>query len=190
MPCLSQLSRLLFLLNGSAAVAMVVYAQPLLGYWVSPAYAEHGSAFSPSSSATAALNAASLTVGFLSWSAAKAGVNLTFALLNSGINLLAIYPLASRFGVAGAAAAGLLGALVARFFIHYVDRHILEVSSLSVLRRCYLPTLAGAGLAALASSVLLVRFADSLFSTIIIPACPEHAVVACRQRVVRGDEAK
>lgn len=163
-------SRLLFLMSGSIAIAIAVYGRPLLRYWVSPAYAERGSVALVVFAATAALNAASLPVGFLSWSAAKAGVNLAFALLNSAVSLVAIYPLASRYGVAGAATAGLLGALTAPFFIRYVNRHILEVSSWSVFRRCYLPTLAGAGLVALASSVLLARFADSLFSTIILLA--------------------
>jgi len=158
-------SRLLFLLNCSAAMAMAVYAQPLLRYWVSPLYAQKGSLALVLFMTTQAINAASLAVGFLSWSAAKAGVNLTFSLLNSGINLLAIYPLASRFGVSGAAGAGLLGALVVPFFIHYVDRHILDVSSLSVLRRCYLPTAAGAALVAVGARLLFMPLAHNLAAT-------------------------
>ena len=47
---------------------------------------------------------------------------------------------------------------------------MLGVSSWSVFRRCYLPTLAGAGLAALASGVFLIRFAVSLSSTIVLVA--------------------
>ena len=158
-------SRLLFLLNGSATMAIAVFAQPLLYYWVSPLYAQKGSVALQLFITAQAINAASLAVGFLSWSAAKAGVNLTFALLNSGINLLAIYPLASRFGVVGAAVAGLLGALVAPFFIHYVNRHILQVSSLSVLRRCYLPTAAGAAVVAVGSRLLFMPLAHSLAAT-------------------------
>ena len=158
-------SRLLFLLNCSSAMAIAVFAQPLLRYWISPLYAQKGSLALVLFMAAQAVNAASYAVGFLSWSAAKAGVNLAFALLSSGVNLLAIYPLASRFGVAGAAAAGLLGALVAPFFIHYVDRHILQVSSLTVLRRCYLPTAAGAAVVAVGSRVLFIPLAHSLSAT-------------------------
>jgi O-antigen/teichoic acid export membrane protein len=158
-------SRLLFLLNGSTAMAITVFAHPLLQYWISPLYAQKGSLALELFMTAQAINAASLAVGFLSWSAAKAGVNLTFALLISGVNLLAIYPLASRFGVAGAAGAGLLGALVSPFFIHYVDRHILQVSSLSVLRRCYLPTFAGAALVAVGSRLLLIPLAHGLVAT-------------------------
>lgn len=163
-------SRLLFLVNGTGAFSMAVYAYPLLEYWVSPEYAERGSAAMVLFMSAQALNAASLAVGFLSWSAARAGVNLAFALGNSAISLVAIYPLASHFGVTGAAAATLLGACVAPFFIHYFDRRMLEVSSWSVFRRCYLPTLVGAGLVALASSVLLTRFAVSLSSTMMLVA--------------------
>lgn len=155
-------SRLLFLLNGSVAMAIAIYARPLLQYWVSPLYAQKGSLALVIFIATQALNAASLAVGFLSWAAAKAGTNLVFSLLNSAINLAAIYPLASRFGVAGAATAGLLGALVVPFFIHHVDRHILTVSSWKVLWRCYLPTIAGAAVVAVASKLFLVGLADDL----------------------------
>jgi O-antigen/teichoic acid export membrane protein len=161
-------SRLLFLVIGATSFSVAAYAYPLLEHWVSPTYAERGSVALVILSAAAALNAASLAVGFLSWAAAKAGVNLVFALLNSAVSLVTIYPLASRYGVAGAAMAGLLGAFVAPFFIHYVDRHMLEVSSWSVFRRCHLPTLVGAGLVALVSSALLVPFAESLLSTIVL----------------------
>ena len=161
-------SRLLFLLNASAAMAIAVFAKPLLQYWVSPQYAQKGSLALELFMMTQMIYVASFAVGFLSWSAAKAGVNLTFALLNSGINLLAIYPLASRFGVAGAAGAGLLGALVVPFFIHYVDRHILEVSSLSVLRHCYLPTAAGAAVVAVGSRLLFIPLAHSLAATLAL----------------------
>jgi O-antigen/teichoic acid export membrane protein len=161
-------SRLLFLVNGSTAFAIAVYAEPLLWYWVSPAYAEQSSTALVVFVAAASLNAASLTVGFLSWSAAKAGVNLAFSLLSSGVSLAAIYPLASRYGVTGAAVAGLLGALIAPVFIYYVERRILDVSSWSVFRHCYLPTLAGAGLAALLSAVFLVRLAHGLPVTIAL----------------------
>ncbi len=163
-------SRLIFWVNGCGAFAIAVYAAPLLEHWVSPEYADRGATAMVVFTATAALNATSLPVGFLSWSADRAGVNLMFSLATSAISLAAIYPLASRFGVTGAAMAGLLGALVAPFFIHYVDRHMLHVSSWSVFRRCHLPTLAGAGAAALISSVLLVRFAQSLFSTVLLLA--------------------
>ena len=119
-------SRLLFLVSCSAFVSIAVYAYPLLQYWVSPAYAEEGSVALVVFAIAQALSAASLAVGFLSWSAAKAGVNLTFALINTGISLPTIYPLASRFGVTGAAVATLLGACVAPFFIHYINRHVVR----------------------------------------------------------------
>ena len=156
----------MFLLNLSMSMPLAVYARPLLQYWVSPLYAQEGSTALVIFVAAMAINASSLAVGFLSWAAGRAGVNLVFASLTSGISLAAIYPLASRYSVVGAATAGLLGALVAPFFIHYVNRRILEVSSVAVLRRCYLPTVVGAGVAALASSLILVPHAKTLASTV------------------------
>jgi O-antigen/teichoic acid export membrane protein len=158
-------TRMLFLLTASMAMPLAVYAYPLLEFWVSPLYAQKGSQALIIFAASLALNAAALSVGFLSWSAARAGTNLLFASLNSAISLAAIYPLASRFGVVGAAMAGLLGALVQPFFIHYVNRRILEVSSVAVLRRCYLPTVLGAGIVGVASAFFLVPLAHSLPET-------------------------
>lgn len=145
-----------------------VFAYPLLAYWVSPLYAEKGSVALGIFIATQALNACSLAVGFLSWAAGKAGINLFFSSLNSAINLAAIYPLATRFGVAGAAAAGLLGALTTPFFIHRVGRRILQVSSFTVFRRCYLPSLAGALVAGVASFFFLVPLAHNLLTTFVL----------------------
>ena len=73
-------SRLLFLVNCSLSVLHRGLCVPLLQYWVSPEYAEQGSAALVVFVIAQALSAASLAVGFLSWSAAKAGVNLTFSL--------------------------------------------------------------------------------------------------------------
>jgi O-antigen/teichoic acid export membrane protein len=161
-------SRLLFLLNVSMAMPIAVFAYPLLAYWVSPLYAQQGSWALAIFIATQAINAASLAVGFLSWAAARAGTNLFFASVNSAINLAMIYPLATHFGVAGAAAAGLLGSVTTPFFIHRIDRHVLGVSSRTVLRRCYLPSAAGALVAAGASMLVLVPLAKNLPSTLAL----------------------
>lgn len=163
-------SRLLFLLNAAMTMPIAVYAHPLLEFWVSPVYAQEGSTALMVFAATVCLNAAALSVGFLSYSAARAGANLLFASLNSAISLAAIYPLASVFGVVGAATAGLLGALVQPFFVHYANRRILKVPSRVVLRHCYLPTVAGAGVVGVASSLLLAPLANSLVVTILLLA--------------------
>jgi O-antigen/teichoic acid export membrane protein len=161
-------SRLLFLVNASALTATAVYAHPLLEYWVSPVYADQGTVALAIFAVTMALNAAALPTGFLTWSAARPGVNLVFAYLNAGISLATIYPLASRFGVNGAAMAGLLGALVQPFFIHYFNRRIIDVSSAAVFRRCYVPTFAGASVAGVASYFLLLPYAGSLAITLVL----------------------
>ncbi len=161
-------SRLLFLVNASALMATAIYAYPLLEYWVSPVYADQGTVALAIFAATMALNAAALPTGFLSWAAARPGANLVFAYLSAGISLATIYPLALRFGVKGAAMAGLLGALVQPFFIHYYNRRILDVSSAAVFRRCYLPTFAGAAVVGVASYLLFLPHAGSLAITLVL----------------------
>ncbi|NLT35688.1 MAG: hypothetical protein GXX83_07295 [Gaiellales bacterium] len=161
-------SRLLFLANASIAMPVAVYARPLLQYWVDPTYAEQGALAMMLLAAAMALNAAAMAVGYISWGAARAGINLVFASVGSVITLAAIYPLASRFGVPGAAAASLAGAFVQPLFVHYVNRRILGISSRMVFRHCYLPTIVGAGLAATGSCLVLIRFADSLPATAVL----------------------
>ena len=160
---------------------------PFLEYWVSPTLRRAWLCGTGDLRGRPALNSASLAVGFLSWSAAKAGVNLVFALLNSAVSLVAIYPLASRYGVAGAAMAGLLGALVAPFLHSPRRPSHPEVSSWSVFRRCHLPTLVGAGLVALVSSVCSCVW-RTVFSAPYPPGS-DRATVPCRQRGVRGGQA-
>jgi O-antigen/teichoic acid export membrane protein len=163
-------SRLLFVLDASMAAPIAVFAYPLLQYWVSPLYAEKGSLALSVFATTQAINGAALAVGFLSWAAGRAGVNLLFATVSSAISLATIYPLATHFGVVGGAAAGLCGALTTPFFIHWVDRRILKLSSWMVFRRCYLPSILGTAGAALVSHFLLVPLAHGLFTTFALLA--------------------
>jgi O-antigen/teichoic acid export membrane protein len=95
-------------------------------------------------------------------SAAKPGVNLGFSLVNSVVNLALIYPLTMKWGVPGAAAAGLAGTIEVPFFLWFTHRKVLGVHTLSVLRRCYLPTVVGAAIAGVAAYFLLVPLADGL----------------------------
>jgi O-antigen/teichoic acid export membrane protein len=161
-------SRILFLLNAAMTVPIAIYAYPLLEYWVSPDYATEGSVALVIFCATVAINAAALSVGFLSWSAERAGTNLLYSTANSAISLALLYPLTARYGVLGAAVSGLAGALVQPFFIHHVNRRVLGVKSWVVLRNCYLPSAAGSTVVAIFSVFVLVPLADSLAATIAL----------------------
>ncbi|MCE5253892.1 MAG: oligosaccharide flippase family protein [Actinomycetia bacterium] len=159
-------SRLFFLANGATAMGIGVFASPLLRYWVSPEFAEKGAPALAILTAALMLNAVSMSASILNQAAGRPKVNLAFSLLNSVVNLALVYPLTTYFGISGAATAGLLGAANVPFFLVYTHRRVLEVSSLSVLRRCYLPTAVGSGLCGALAFWGLVPLARGLLSTL------------------------
>jgi len=133
-------SRLFFAVNGSVTMAMCASAYPLLKYWVNATYADEGSLALVIFALTSAVNASTMSASHLNLSAARPGVNLMFAFANSAISLATVYPLTVKWGVTGAALAGLLGAANVPAFFWYVHKHIIGMSSWSVWRECYQPT--------------------------------------------------
>lgn len=163
-------SRLLFLINGSFAMSLCVFAAPLLRYWVSALYAREGAAALVVFTLTQALNACTMASSNLVLSAGRPGVNLAFSLTNSFISLAAVYPLAIRYGVTGAALAGLLGAANVPFALYYNTSHVLKVSSWMIWRVAYWPTVAGAALSVLVAWFGLRPLCRDLPSTLILSA--------------------
>jgi O-antigen/teichoic acid export membrane protein len=160
-------SRLFFSVNGSVTMAMCASAYPLLKYWVSPTYAEEGALALVVFALTSAVNASTMSASHLNLAAARPGVNLMFAFSNSAVSLATVYPLTVRWGVTGAALAGLLGAMNVPVFFWHVHKHIIGTSSWSVWRECYQPTVLanvpiGVGLYFLLTSVV-----SSLFQALV-----------------------
>jgi O-antigen/teichoic acid export membrane protein len=161
-------SRLLFLLNATITTGMIVFARPLIEYWVSPEFADKGSIALIILSVSSMINCTKYSASNFNWSAAKPGINLGFSLVASLVNLALIYPLTAKWGIPGAAAAGLAGNIEVPFFLWFTHRRVLEVSTLAVLRRCYLPTAVGTAVGGVAAYFLLVPLAHSLVGTLAL----------------------
>jgi O-antigen/teichoic acid export membrane protein len=161
-------SRLLFLVNASATMGVCLFAAPLLRYWVSPRFADKGALALLLFTVAQAVNACSMAMGNLSLSAGRAGVNLAFAASSTAISIAAVYPLTVRYGIAGAAAAGLLGSLNVPFYLHYCHRRILHVSSMETWRKSYRPTVLGVAAVGVGSYLLLAPLARNLVSTLLL----------------------
>lgn len=159
-------SRLFFVVNGSVTAAMCAFAYPLLAFWVSPRYAQEGALALVVFTVTGTLNAATMSASYVNLSAAHPVVNLFFSFSNSVIQLATVYPLTVRWGVTGAALAGLLGAATVPAFFWYSHGKTIHVSSLRVLRTCYLPTLAGAGVVGVAAYYLVASRLHGLIMTL------------------------
>ena len=146
-------------------------------YWFSSEFADEGSIALTIFAVTRLVNGTTMSASFLNLSAARPWTNFAFSLANSAINLALVYPLTVRYGVPGAAAAGLLGATTVPFFFVFTHRRILHVPSLSVLRRCYLPTIAGSVVVGVTAYFVLVPLATSLLSTIALWALTTLAAI-------------
>jgi O-antigen/teichoic acid export membrane protein len=134
-------SRLLFLLNASITGAVIVLAEPLLRYWISPSFAQQGSTALALLILAQLIAATSQTGGNVNLALGKPRVNLVFSVINSIVNLATVYSLTLAYGVTGAAMSVLLAAFVMPTFVHYTNRRVLHVDSWSVFRECYLPTI-------------------------------------------------
>ena len=109
-----------------------------------------------------------MSASYVNLSAARPGINLSFMTMSSVINLATIYPLTVHWGVTGAATAGLLAGANVPLFLHWGHKHVLEVSSWEVWRRCYQPTVMGAGLTGTAGYYLLRPLCHSLMVTLLM----------------------
>jgi O-antigen/teichoic acid export membrane protein len=161
-------SRVFFLINATATAGMVVFAYPLIRYWVGPEFADKGGIALIIMAVTSMLNCTQYSALSLNLSAARPGVNLGFSLVNSVVSLALVYPLTVKWGVTGAAAASLAGTVEVPFLLWFTQRWVLHVSTLSVLRRCYLPSAVGAAAGGLVGYFLLVPLAKNLIGTLAL----------------------
>jgi O-antigen/teichoic acid export membrane protein len=161
-------SRLFFLINFSVTMGMCVLAWPFLTYWVSSTYASEGAAALAIFAIAQSLHAATMSASFVNLSAARPGINLAFSTAANVLSVAAVYPLTVRFGITGAALAGLVAAANVPFFLHYANARVLHVSSRLVWRKCYQPTVIGAGATSLLAYFLLRPLCHSLLTTVAI----------------------
>jgi O-antigen/teichoic acid export membrane protein len=161
-------SRLFFLVNFSGSVGLCVFAYPLLKYWVGDSYAREGAAALTLFAVGQALHSMSMAASYVNLSASRPTINLVFSTMGSVIMLAAMYPLAVRYSVTGAAAAFLLSSVNVPYFLYYSQKRVLQLNSWTVLRRCYLPTVAGALLSAAVGYFLLLPLCHGLFVTMAL----------------------
>jgi O-antigen/teichoic acid export membrane protein len=161
-------SRLFFVLNFSVTMGLCVLSYPLLRFWVSSTYAAQGALALTIFSLSNSLHATTMSASYINLSAARPGINVVFSNVANVINLALVYPLTVRFGIDGAALAGLIAALNVPFFLHFGNTRVLQLSSWYVWRRCYQPTVIGAGLTSVAAFFLVRPLCTSLLITLAL----------------------
>ena len=161
-------SRLFFVLNFSVTMGLCVLSYPLLQYWVSSSYASQGAVALVIFAISGSLHATTMAASYVNLSAARPGINTVFSNVANVINLAVVYPLTVRYGINGAAIAGLIAALNVPFFLHYGNKHVLHLSSWLVWRRCYQPGVLGAGLTSVVAYFLVRPLCDGLVVTLAL----------------------
>lgn len=161
-------SRLFFVLNFSVTMGLCVLSYPLLKYWVNSTYAVEGSVALTIFSLSNSLHATTMAASYINLSAARPGINVVFSNVANVINLAVVYPLTVHYGINGAALAGLIAALNVPFFLHFGNTRVLHLSSWQVWRRCYQPTVIGAGITSFGAYFLVRPLCTSLLVTVMM----------------------
>jgi O-antigen/teichoic acid export membrane protein len=185
-------SRFLFLFNASLTAAVCALAQPLLRYWVGPQFATAGSIALVLFMLSQGVNAASMSAGYLNYSAARPGVNLMFSVANSAIAIGLIYPLTAWLGVTGAALASLVGSSMVAPFLWYSHRKVLHIGSLSVFRSSYVGTLAAVCILAPVASLVVSPLATNLVTalSLLFVTFAANMLLSSLLGAVKRDEAR
>jgi Membrane protein involved in the export of O-antigen and teichoic acid len=161
-------SRLFFLVNFAGSVGLCVFAYPLLQYWVSDTYAREGAVALALFAMGQAIHSATMSASYVNLAAARPAINLVFSTMGSVISLAVMYPFTVRWGVSGAAAAFLVSAANVPWFLQYSQSRVLQLSSWTVWRRCYQPTVIGSALSAVVGYFLLLPLCRGLLSTLVL----------------------
>lgn len=172
-------SRLFYVLNASVVGAVAVFASPLLEHWIGIRYAQEGAVAFSLLTLAVGLNAASMTGSQINMALGRPGVNLSFSLANSVINLASVYALTVLYGLAGTALSSLMAAGVVPFFLHYTHRRVLHVKTWPVVRDCYLRSTVAVALVSAVAWAVLRPAASGLIVTLgLVAATTLAGIVA------------
>ena len=160
-------SRLLFVVNAGVTAGISVMAGPLLLYWIGPAFSDKGTVALVICMATQAAWAVTMSAGNLLLAAERPGLLLRYTVVGSAITLVALYPMSVRWGVSGAALAGLVGTVVVPFLLVHFHRSIVRVPTWQVVRQCYIRTLLGTSACALLGHYVVKPACHALLSTLV-----------------------
>lgn len=161
-------SRLFFLVNVAGSGAVIAFSRPLLLHWIGSEYAATGALALGILTFTQVVNAATMSASNLNLAFGRPWVNLRFAILNSIISMVLVYPLTLNLGIMGTALAGLAGAATVPAFMIYTHRRVLQVASWPIMRDCYLKSALSALVVSTASFLLLAKLATSLWWTLLL----------------------
>ena len=165
-----QSSRLLFLLNASISGAVVVFAAPLLGYWIGPQYAEQGAIALVLITLGQLVAASSQPAGNVNRALGHPKRVLAFTVISSVVMLATVYGLTVAYGIAGAALSWLLSSFVWLGLVYYTNRRVLLIDNWRMFLDCFLRSTLVISVLVLFSWFALRPLASSFLVTLALAA--------------------
>ena len=147
-------SKYAFMLSISIATPLVVLSTPLMKYWMGVEYGLKSSLVLALLSVSSFFASLSTIPAFLLDGIGKPRVNAFFAVQSAVMNIVLCLLLIPRFGVNGAAFAGLANGLLVVFYLVTVDKKIMHIGLLRIFMDIWARPLA----AALVQGVLTIFF--------------------------------
>lgn len=129
------------------AVALAVFAEKVLAFWMGAEFAVQGSVALQLMALAFLLSSLAAVPGVFAEALGRPGIPALFAAVSAILNLGLVLLFIPRWGISGPALALIVnGIVVAPLFIHHVNRKLLDVRSLALVRMSYLRPLLVAGL--------------------------------------------
>jgi len=129
-----RVSKAVLLLVLPMAVALLVFADKVLGFWMGPEFATHGAAALKFMVMAFLLASFAAVPDIFAGALGRPGIPAFFSAIGAVLNLGLALLLIPRYGISGPALALLGGGIaVTPAFIHRVNRKVLNVGSLSLL---------------------------------------------------------
>jgi O-antigen/teichoic acid export membrane protein len=140
-------TKVVALLGLPLASLLVVFAQPILRYWIDASFAHHGGVTLQVLAVGYGLNIFSTIPAITSDSLGRPGVTAAFSVASAVLNVSLSVLLIPRLGIVGAALAITVNsALLVPYFLWYVHRHVLDLPVRTVVRQSIAAPAAAAAL--------------------------------------------
>jgi O-antigen/teichoic acid export membrane protein len=129
-------TKVVALLGLPLASLLVVFAHPILQFWIDTKFADKGALTLQVLAIGYGINIFSTIPAITSDSLGRPGVTASFSVASACLNVCLSLLLIPRFGILGAALAiAINSAALVPYFIWYVHRHVLELPVWTVVRR-------------------------------------------------------
>jgi O-antigen/teichoic acid export membrane protein len=130
------------------ASLLVVFAHPILRFWIDPQFADKGALTLQVLAVGYGINIFSTIPAIASDSLGRPGVTTAFSLVSAGLNIALSLILIPRYGIVGAALAiAINSATLVPYFVWYVHRHVLGFPIRTVVTQSIAGPAAAAALA-------------------------------------------